>query len=96
MTTKIMLNPLKACNVMKIVFPTWRGVQGTQFIYHGEWADPEIYCDDQLFNATQLEDYAWSVYNDDCKEFKVTPNEDDYDKLPPSWFEDRLNEFLYS
>lgn len=36
--------------------PTWRGVEGTRVIWHGEWSDPEIYYDGYLFNYWDAED----------------------------------------
>lgn len=36
--------------------PTWRGVEGTRYIWHGCWSDPEIYYDGYLFNYWDVED----------------------------------------
>lgn len=36
--------------------PTWRGVKGTRYIWHGEWSDPEIYYRGRLFNAWDIEE----------------------------------------
>lgn len=35
--------------------PTWRGVEGSRFIWHGAWADPEVFYKGHLFNASSLE-----------------------------------------
>lgn len=36
--------------------PLWCGVEGTRYIWHGEWADPEIYYDGYLFNYWDVMD----------------------------------------
>ena len=36
--------------------PLYRGVEGSRFIYHGEWSDPEVYYKGYLFNAWDIED----------------------------------------
>lgn len=36
--------------------PTWRGVKGTRYIWHGEWSDPEIYYKGYIFNVYDVEE----------------------------------------
>lgn len=70
---------------------TWHGVEGSTFIWHGEWSDPEVYYDGELLNGSDLEDNAWAEYCYDCKEFGKEPSEDEYDNLPASWFKEYLD-----
>lgn len=74
---------------------TWRGVKGTTFIWHGEWADPEILYDGEELNASQLEDYAWDVYKTECIENDKTPNEREFDNLPTKWFKDVIDDYMF-
>ena len=41
---------------------TWRGVPGTRYIWHGEWADPEIEYKGYLINANDVEDFFYDRY----------------------------------
>jgi hypothetical protein len=74
---------------------TWRGVKGTTFIWHGEWADPEVLYDGEELNASQLEDYAWDVYKTECRENGKTPNEREFDNLPTKWFKDVIDDYMF-
>ena len=60
---------------------TWRGVEGSVFIWHGSNADPEIWYDGVEINAMDAEDSLWDRYVEDCREQGITPqDDDDYDK----------------
>lgn len=59
---------------------TWRGVNGTTFISHGEWSDPEIWYKGKELNATDIEDGLWEWYKEDCSETNEQPTEDGYEK----------------
>lgn len=43
----------------------WRGVEGVEMLWHGEWADPELRYDDVVANYNDVEDYLYSVFCDD-------------------------------
>lgn len=45
--------------------PWWYGIKSVQFIYHGEWADPELYYRGRFYNATVAEDYLYDMYKSD-------------------------------
>ena len=47
---------------------TWRGVPGTKFIWHGEWADPEILYKNQLINSNDAEDMLYNSYEEEREE----------------------------
>lgn len=57
------------------------GINGVRFIWHGEWADPEVEYDGCLYNCNQLEDTLWSYYRDDCKENGCVPTDDDFENF---------------
>ena len=52
------------------------GVPGIRFIWHGEWADPELEWNGMLFNYFDLETPLWEVYREECQEAGV-PTDDD-------------------
>lgn len=60
--------------------PNWYGIDGIKFIYHNEWADPEIEYDNKLFNSHDVEDACWEDYNEDCKEDGTEPTEEGFAK----------------
>lgn len=44
-------------------------VPDVYFIYHNEWADPEVMYKDKLFNLPMdVEDLLWANYEWDCEE----------------------------
>lgn len=59
---------------------TWRGVKGSKFIWHGEWSDPEVLYQGELYNAEELDAILWSNYKEYCEEEGITPSENDFDK----------------
>ena len=74
---------------------TWHGVEGTVFIWHGEWSDPEVLYDGEELNGSDLEDYAWAVYETECEEEGKKPTEEEYDNLPTEWFENTLDDYMF-
>ena len=42
----------------------WYGIEGITFLYHGEWADPEIEYKGHIFNSWDIE----NAFYDDWKE----------------------------
>lgn len=61
---------------------TYRGIPNTRFIWHGEWADPEVlYTDDDgdelLFNYYNVEDVLYSEFMDDMSISDDDPNFDE-------------------
>jgi hypothetical protein len=46
---------------------TYRGVPGSTYISHGEWADPEVLWDGVELNANDIEECLWYSYKDDCE-----------------------------
>lgn len=70
---------------------TWRGVDGTTYVWHGEWADPEVLYDGKEINCVDLEDNAWAFYKDECEGDGKQPSEQEFDSLPSEWFKDYLD-----
>ena len=73
----------------------WHGVQGTTFISHGEWSDPEVWYDGEEINGSELEDYCWEEYKYECEEEGKTPSEQEYDTLPTEWFKEKLDDYMF-
>lgn len=74
---------------------TWRGVEGTIFVYHGDWSDPEVLYNDKDINYWDLENNAWEAYKYECEGDEKEPSEQEFDNLPSSWFKDYLdNEYM--
>ena len=73
----------------------WRGVEGTTFISHGKWSDPEVWYDGEELNANSLEDYMWEEYKYECEEMGKTPSETEYNKLPTEWFAEKLEDYMF-
>lgn len=74
---------------------TWYGVPGTKWIWHGEWADPEVEYDDETINANELENFAWGIYVKDCEAEGKKPSEDEFDNLPVKFFKDALDDYMF-
>lgn len=52
------------------------GVPGVEFIWHGEWSDPEVKYKDHLFNYYELENVLWDEFKEEYPEAR----EEDFDK----------------
>ena len=70
---------------------TWRGVEGTIYVYHGDWSDPEVLYDDEEINYWDLEESAWDSYKCECEDNGKEPSEQEFDNLPSSWFKEYLD-----
>lgn len=57
---------------------TWRGVPGTRFIWHGEWADPEIEYKGHTINANEVEDFFYTTYKEEMEEYGYDMSFDDW------------------
>ena len=42
----------------------WYGIEGITFLYHGEWADPEIEYKGHIFNSQDIEDAFYGGWKD--------------------------------
>lgn len=61
----------------KLLESTFRGVEGTEFIWHGEWSDPEIEYKDEVFNYWDVEDALWTDFKDAIEQGEIKADEDD-------------------
>lgn len=68
-------------NTMTVIpksYPNWYGFADIGFIWHGEWADPELEFDGRQFNVHLVEDALYDCYceyrNDDSD---IVENNDD-------------------
>lgn len=71
---------------------TYRGVPGSTYIYHGEWADPEIWWKGNELNANDVEDSLWQSYKDECSENGDEPTEDGFE----DWVEQQGTDYIAS
>lgn len=56
------------------------GIYGIQFIWHGEWSDPELIWHKKSFNYYDVESPLWDSYNIECEEKNKSVNEEDFAK----------------
>lgn len=52
------------------------GIYGIKYIYHGEWADPELVWHQRSFNYYDLENTLWSIYQEDLQAGEQVPDFD--------------------
>ena len=71
---------------------TYRGVPGSTYISHGEWADPEVLWDGVELNVTDIEEGLWYSYKDDCEERGENPTEQGYE----AWLKEMGTEYIAS
>lgn len=45
--------------------PDWYGIEGIKFIWHNEWADPEIEYKGERCSCYIIEDTMWERYKED-------------------------------
>lgn len=46
----------------------YRGIKDIKFVWHGEWADPELIYKGHSFNYWEVEDALWGEYvEQECK-----------------------------
>ena len=71
---------------------TYRGVPGSTYIWHGEWADPEVLWDGVELNVNDIEEGLWYSYKDDCEERREKPTEQGYE----AWLKEMGTEYIAS
>lgn len=71
---------------------TYRGVPGSTYIWHGEWADPEVLWDGVELNVTDIEEGLWYSYKDGCEERGENPTEQGYE----AWLKEMGTEYIAS
>ena len=54
------------------------GIYGIQYIWHGEWADPELIWHGKSFNYYVLENELWNIYVEECKEENKEADNDEF------------------
>jgi hypothetical protein len=62
-------NPIN--NVMKknkSPWPLWMDIYGFRFVYHGDWADPEIVWHGYAMSTWYVEEPMWECYCEECNE----------------------------
>lgn len=59
-------------------WPLWMGIRGFRFVYHGDWADPELVWHKHLMNVHSVEDPMWELYAEQCREDETETTEEDF------------------
>ena len=60
----------------------WFGIKGAKYIYHGDWADPEIQYDGMSLNYFDVEEFLLDEYREEHPEDKNDKGFDDWMKMP--------------
>lgn len=60
----------------------WFGILGAKYIYHGDWADPEIHYDGVSLNYNDVEDMLLAEYREEHPEDRNDDGFDDWMALP--------------
>lgn len=81
---KAVLNVLKANDKP---LPNWYGIEGIKFIWHNEWADPEIEYKGRRCSCYIVEDTMWYDYTHDDEDNEI-PSE----LCPEDGFEEYMKE----
>ena len=77
----------KNYEALKAVFPDWfkpveypkfLGIENTQYIWHGEWSDPEILYKGVSIGSWDIDDGMYNMYTEDIDE-GLYPDGYDYD-----------------
>lgn len=55
---------ISGCGYAAAHEPYWYGIPSVQFIYHGEWADPEIYYKGRYYNAESVEEELYAIWRE--------------------------------
>ena len=72
---------------------TYNGIPNTVYVYHGDWADPEIYINGKAFNYYDVEDYLYGDYAESCE---GEPTDEGFAEWCKENGEDLCNSFYYS
>ena len=58
------------------------GIYGIEFIWHGEYNDPELRWHKKSFNYYDLENALWDAYTEECRfDYSKDPDEKEF----PVW-----------
>ena len=90
------MNLKKLFNIADAETPTWRGVEGSKFRWHGALGDPEVEYRGKLFNEVELEDFLWEIYEDDCKSKGIEPTEEGYNNFATAEEAESVLELYYN
>ena len=63
-----------------MAYPYMLGIKGIQFVWHGEWADPEVIIKRKVFNYWDIEEIMWEIVEDDYN-VKFNDNVDKFHKF---------------
>ena len=66
----------------------YRGVPDVEFVYHGDWADPELVYQGKSYDYYDIEGPMWEMYNEDF------PAPEDYNSDEYKEWEDRFDDYV--
>jgi len=69
---------------------TYRGVPGSTYIWHGEWAGPEVLWKGVELNVDDIEEGLWISYKDECEEIGENPTEQGYE----AWLKEMGTDYI--
>lgn len=59
-------------------WPLWMGIRGFRFVWHGNWADPEIIWHNYAMNIYHIKNPIRDDFYDDCDMRGIEANEDNF------------------
>ena len=54
------------------------GIYGFRFVYHGDWADPEIVWHGYAMNICEIEDPMWALFCEVCDETGIEQSDENF------------------
>ena len=70
----------------------WRGVEGVELLWHGEWSDPELRYGNIVANCTYVEEYLETCWMDDVDNDMEHPYWDKFSEWCQDHREDVIGE----
>jgi len=56
----------------------WKYFNEAEFIYNGDWNDPQLKYKGKIYNSHIIEDTMWDRFNEYAEEEGVEPNEENF------------------
>lgn len=84
----------------------YRGAEGIEFIYRGEWSDPELVYDGKSFNYWDIENALWDMFCEEIVDdnivdgnmyvtvYDIEEHMDKYEQLFDKYVQDNAAEYL--
>jgi hypothetical protein len=56
----------------------WKYFEEAEFIWNGQWNDPQLRYKGRVYNIHLIEDVLWDRFNEYAEEEGIEPNEENY------------------